>query len=97
VGQTKTLELDLASTQDTAVWTLEATELTYVTDVNGGTSMQSPTLKLVLDKTTGKNGDKINLAVTTLAAGHEQGTSTFNVNSTLNGVTETLPVLVQTN
>jgi hypothetical protein len=72
VGQTKSVELDLFSEAPTpGPWTVSVHEI-------GGTS-----LDLKLDKTTGQNGDKLNLSIHVLSKNPAYGAELFVIESTL--------------
>ena len=78
VGQSKVVELDLYSDAPTSGdWSVKA--------VDGAELMQQPTnLTFSYDKTTGRNGDKINMTVTVSSMGQD-GVETFLLVSRLNG------------
>jgi hypothetical protein len=74
VGKSKTIELDLFSSGATSgPWTV---------DVQAASA--TPPVTFALDKTTGVNGDKINVTITsTAAASSRLGATTFVITSTL--------------
>lgn len=74
-GQSKTIELELFSSEPTAEWTLSAL------DYAGFWLTGDPTLTFSFDKTSGKNGDKVHLTITALGA--PAASAPFMVVSTL--------------
>jgi hypothetical protein len=77
VGQSKTIEVDLFSDgPTTGPWTLDAQDAAAF--FGGGNAV----LNCTLDKTTGQNGDKVNLTITATAAG-QFGGEPFVVHSQL--------------
>jgi len=79
-GMSKTVEVDLYSDAPTADWTVVA----Y--DVASQYNMSSPELQLTLDRSTGNNGDKLNLTIQRIAPASEFGVSEFVLFSQVNGV-----------
>jgi hypothetical protein len=78
VGESKTIPLDLWSDVDTkAPWTVRVREV-------GAPRGAAPTLSLTLDKTSGKNGDKLNLTIKLLRQ-YPFGMALYQVTSRLNG------------
>ncbi len=76
VGQQKTIEIDLFSDGPTGPWTVEALD---AEQQPGGPA----TVELTLDKTTGKNGDKLHLTVKPLSRVASIGGVAFFLKSTL--------------
>jgi hypothetical protein len=62
VGMSATIEVDLVSSGPTGTWTVSAID-------QAGYRGQTPDLTFVWDKTSGKNGDKLHLTITTVTAG----------------------------
>jgi hypothetical protein len=62
VGMSATIEVDLVSSGPTGPWTVSAID-------QAGYRGQTPDLTFVWDKTTGQNGDKLHLTITTVTAG----------------------------
>jgi hypothetical protein len=86
VGQQKTVELDLFSSAPTDAWTLSAQPL-----------IGSVPLQITFDKTSGINGDTIQMTVMVPQAGNYLGISNlepFAIISTLGKVVQAWPVLV---
>jgi hypothetical protein len=76
VGTSKTIVLDLFADADTGgPWTVKVEDAAVLT---GGTAG----LTFALDQTTGQNGDKLNLTITTVTAS-TRGTATFMIQSKL--------------
>jgi hypothetical protein len=76
-GQSKTIELDLFSDAATSgPWAVSAIDWNTLT---GG----SPQLGFALDRTSGSNGDKLHLTITSLSATSSYTPATFVVVSTL--------------
>jgi hypothetical protein len=81
VGMSKTVEVDLYSDAEAADWTVTAV------DVASQIRMRPAELQLSLDKTTGHNGDKLQLTITRLKAGSTFGLSELAITSKVNNVT----------
>jgi len=79
-GMSKTVEVDLYSDAPTSDWTVVA----Y--DVASKYEMATPELQLTLDRSTGNNGDKLNLTIKRIAPASEFGVSEFVLFSQVNGV-----------
>jgi hypothetical protein len=81
VGQSKTIELDLYSDQPTRDWIVSA----YDPGGGGGPGPGSIPLTFALDKTSGKDGDKLQLTIT-LKSAPQGGIEPFVIESRLDGV-----------
>jgi hypothetical protein len=79
VSQSKTVEVDLFSFEPTPAFTVSARQASDVIP---------PTLTFSWDATTGKNGDKLHLTITSVAAG-QGGDDSFIVQASLPGTTDT--------
>jgi len=79
-GMSKTVEVDLYSDAPTNDWTVVA----Y--DVASMYQMSAPELALTLDRTSGNNGDKLNLTIQRVAPASEFGVSEFVLFTQVDGV-----------
>jgi hypothetical protein len=80
VGMSTTVEVDLYSDAPAADWTVQAI------DVASKYEMSAAELSFSFDKTTGHNGDKLQLTITRLKSG-SFGVSELGLASQVNGVT----------
>jgi hypothetical protein len=89
---TAQIELGLFSDAPTDAWTLSASEadpgVGYRTDVTS-----NPTVEVTLDKTSGKNGDRVQLSVRRIGR-NSLGTALVIVTSTLGAARHSMPLLV---
>jgi hypothetical protein len=81
VGTSKDVEVDLYSDAPSSDFTVVA----Y--DVASMYQKQTPALELTLDRSTGRNGDKLKLTIKRLAASQQFGVSEFVLQTQVNGVT----------
>jgi hypothetical protein len=80
VGQSKTVEVDLYADAPTADWTV------VPVDAVSTFEKTSPELSFQLDRTTGNNGDKLQLTITRLKSGSFGGISELELQSQVDGV-----------
>jgi hypothetical protein len=80
LGTSKTVEVDLYSDAPSADFTVVAV------DVASKFQMATPELSFAFDKTTGHNGDKLQLTITRVAKASNFGISELELQTQVNGV-----------